>query len=508
MTKPISFGSLEFNLSSTMTRSDGEVDSDTPFRILVMGDFSGRAKKGGQIPAVALPQRRLHRLDRDNLDEVMAKMGVELRLPLMGPAAPPVTVSFSELDDFHPDRLYERLDAFRTIRENSKKSADSGRGVTAVRPLPRRAMDETVVLVAGEGTGSLLDQILGEAEGVLPASSAATPSQWDRFLSDIVRPHLVPDDDGEKSQRNCSLDEVTGDLMRAILHCQDFQELEALWRGVSFLISRLDTGEELQVFLLDVTKGELAADLCGVSDSHGSGLHTLLVEKTVRSPGAAPWALLAGLFTFDAGREDVALLARLSQVAASAGAPFIGGADEKIVGCDSLAANPDPRQWQTGTDSAALTWMALRRLSTTAYLGLALPRFLLRLPYGAATDPIDSFEFEESSVPPAHEEYLWGNPALAVVSLLGQSFSEQGWEMIPGTIQDLVNLPLHLYKEQGESAATPCAETLLTYDAADLLMEWGLMPLASMKDRDMARLACFSSLADPPCGLAGRWRSN
>lgn len=499
MTKPISFGKVDVELASSMAGSVAQPQDDTPFRILLMGDLTGRCGRGDRSQGPA--QWRLHRIDRDNLDEVMARLNVELALPLRGLDAPPVTVRFAELDDFHPDRLYERLEIFRELRERRSKPA-----VARPSPASREPVsgEELASAALRQTPGNLLDQILDNTGGEVRETAAAPRTEWDRYLSELVRPHLVPDDDREAVDRNRSLDEIAGELMRAILHYPDFQNLEALWRGIAFLTSRLETGEELQLFLLDVTKEEVAADLCG-SEIRGSGLSSLLVENSVNTPGAPPWALLAGLYTFANSREDVALLARLSQVAAAAGAPFIGGASETIVGCDSLAANPDPDQWRSGTDAEALTWLALRRLSTSPYIGLVLPRFLLRLPYGAAAEPLDSFDFEEALLPPQHEEYLWGNPALAAVSLLGQTFSEVGWGMKPGAIQDIKDLPLHVFRWEGEARATPCAEALLTYEAAELLMAWGLMPLVSFKDRDMARLARFQSVADPPAGLAGRW---
>ena len=511
MTKPVSFSSLDFQLVSSLANAHGEVEPDTPFRVLVMGDFSGRAHRETLSQPVPMDKRHLHLVDRDTLEDVMAAIAPEVRLPLMGNETPATVIRITELDDFHPDRLHERLDIFWKLREGRCKPVDNGLrnggrdgGKAASNDATAQLSPTDVVsTVVGQSTGSLLDLMLDEAEGVRPA--VAPGSEWDRYLSEIVRPHLVSDNDSADAQRSGDLDEAVSELMRAILHYPDFQELEALWRGVAFLTSRLETGEEIELFLLDVTKRELAGDLCGNEELRESCCYQRIVASSVKTPGAVPWALLAGLYTFDRSRDDVTLLARLSQLAASAGAPFVGAASERIVGCDSLATTSDPREWQSGTDDEALLWAALRRISTANYLGLAVPRFLLRLPYGVATDSVDAFDFEEQSIPPEHEGYLWGNPALAVVSLLGETFSQMGWGMRPGVVQDVENLPLHVYKEQGESIAKPCAEILVSSDTAELLMEWGFMPLVSFKDQDKARLARFSSLADPPTALAGRW---
>ena len=150
-------------------------------------------------------------------------------------------------------------------------------------------------------------------------------------------------------------------------------------------------------------------------------------------------------------------------------------------------------------------WQALRTLPEAAYLGLALPRFVLRLPYGADTDPLEQFEFEEMAERPQHDDYLWGNPCFASICLLGQYFSADGWNLQTGAGGDIDSLPLHVYREADETRIKPCAEALLTERAADIIMNSGFMPLLSFRDQDRIRLARFQSLALPPTRLAGRW---
>jgi len=177
-----------------------------------------------------------------------------------------------------------------------------------------------------------------------------------------------------------------------------------------------------------------------------------------------------------------------------------------VLGCESLAKMPDPKQWRRMTEpEGTRAWEALRRLPEAAYLGLALPRFLLRLPYGAATDPTERFEFEEMDTVPEHKHYLWGNPAFACAYLIAQAFSENGWDLRPGAVGEIENLPLHVYREKGESRITPCAEVLLTEQAAETILDRGFMPLLSFKSQDRIRLARFQSLTEPPSPLAGRW---
>jgi len=134
-----------------------------------------------------------------------------------------------------------------------------------------------------------------------------------------------------------------------------------------------------------------------------------------------------------------------------------------------------------------------------------LPRFLIRLPYGKETESTELFDFEEIPDPTAHDDYLWANAAFAAVLLLAQTFTEEGWELRPGTFVEITDLPLHIYTQEGESRTKPCAEVLMTQTAAEEMMAKGFMPLASMKDQPAVRLVRFQSLTDPPSGLAGRW---
>jgi type VI secretion system protein ImpC len=138
-------------------------------------------------------------------------------------------------------------------------------------------------------------------------------------------------------------------------------------------------------------------------------------------------------------------------------------------------------------------------------IGLALPRFLLRLPYGKKTFSAESFDFEEFEGTPEHEYYLWGNPAFAIALQLGRSFNEGGWDMSSGIASEIDGLPLHTFEQDGETHCKPCAEVLLTEQTVERILEEGLIPLVSFKNRDLVQIARFQSVADPPRPLAGRW---
>jgi type VI secretion system protein ImpC len=483
-----------------MDETSGMPEPETPFRVCILGDFSGRVNRGIFETGSALASRRLLVVDRDNFDDVLAKLGVEIHLPIAGNDSPPVTIRFTELDDFHPDRIFEHLEVFQALKETRKKLEDPRTFESAAQPAP--PVPEISVT-----SSSLLDQVLDETEGRPPETGTLTDSsEWNAFLQRIVKPHLVPDVDPQQAELVAAVDAAIAKLMRTILHHPDFQAIEAAWRGLYFLVSRLETGAELKLYLLDISKAELSADLGATENLRSTATYRLLVEQSVETPGAEPWAVLVGNYIFDETREHVKLLGRMAKIASHAGAPFISAANAHLLGCDSLAETPDPDNWQRPTDTEeSQAWEALRKLPEASYLGLALPGFLLRLPYGAETDPIEQFDFEEMTDVPHHDHYLWGNPSFACVCLLAQAFTHYGWNLRPGVIHDIEGLPLHLYKEEGESKVKACAEVVLTERAAEIIMENGLMPLLSFRNQDTIRLARFQSLADPLTPLAGRW---
>jgi type VI secretion system protein ImpC len=327
------------------------------------------------------------------------------------------------------------------------------------------------------------------------------------LIQRIVAPYIVPETAPFQAQYVASVDAATTEQMRLMLHHPAFQALEALWRGVHWLVANLDLGEQLQLHLLDVTRTELLGDVqAAAGDPAHTGLHRLLVEQSSHMLGGEPWSLLVGTYTFGLDGQDVPLLASLGAIAAQAGGPFLAAAGPSVLGCRSLIQTPDPRDWHAHDDEAEQLWGALRGCSAAGWLGLALPRVLLRLPYGKDTDRVEQFEFEELTPAHSHEAYLWGNPALACALLIGRSFSASGWAMQPGDQLDIGDLPAHTFEQDGEPQLQACAEVYVTERAGQAMLNRGVMPLLSHKNRNAIRVMRFQSLADPVQPLSGPWR--
>ncbi|HEY0006577.1 MAG TPA: type VI secretion system contractile sheath large subunit [Pyrinomonadaceae bacterium] len=525
MPEAFSLDKSELNLVSELEETEGRPEPETPFRVALLGDWSGRANRHQTATGRAADSFRALELDRDNFEEVLARLDVRLRLFVGNEDDPGITLEFKELDDFHPDRIFERLEVFEALRqlrqrlgsrETFAEAAEEVRGWTRLSSAGQATEagrvsseedTEQARSLPTQDSGSLLDQLLEEAETssvAAPRKQSSGPDDLQALVQNIVRPHLIEGEDPQQPELIASVDEATGRLMRSILHHADFQALESAWRALYFLVSRLETGTQLKLYLLDLSKDELVQSLNSMDDLQSSGIYRLLVEETTGTLGGVPWAVLAANYTFDLTLEEIELLSLAGLLARLARAPFIAAASPHFLGCHSLASTPDPDDWQRPVEAeAGPAWQALRQQPEAAYLGLALPRFLVRLPYGAETEPTERFDFEEMAEGASHESYLWANPSFGCAYLLAHAFSLNGWEMRPGIVQEIEGLPLHVYREEGESRVKPCAETLFTMRAAEQVLNQGLMPLLSFRDSDTIRLGLFQSIAGT--ALKGRW---
>lgn len=394
----------------TISSSHGAVPppvAETPFRMVVLGDFSGRGNRGRQGDGGDIARRKLNKIDRGNFEEVMEKLAVTLSLTLDDET---VELDFIGLDDFHPDKLVPKVTRFDDLDTDYQKSA----------------------------------------------------------------------------------------LLRNLLNNADFQNLEAAWRGLDWMLKRAQKGGQVEVYLFDLTLEELAADLTASDDLTTSGVYQNLIEKGVHGPKGAPWALFVGNYLFQPTTPHADVLGRMAKIGRETAAPFLGGLPLTV-----LVKSYD----KDATASEA--WTALRKLPEAGLLGLALPRFLLRQPYGENTSNIEAFTFEEFSVTVKKKRYLLGNAAWACAALLGQGFQKDGWSFTPGNVLDLTDLPMYVYTEDDDEQVV-LAEAWLNRQMVEQMGKFGFMSLLSVKGRNQLQLYRFQSLALPAANepfspLLGSW---
>jgi len=502
-------GRMEFqlNLPKSAVNRPNRQDPTAPLRILILADFSGRAHRETPDPLVDLANRPLLAVDVDNLDAVMARLAPKLRFAPVADVGAALTIGFNQLDDFHPDALYQRLDVFQALRRTRARLLNPASFTQAVAELAPSPPTETVQNEPdpAEEEGDLFERLLGQA----PTPPAARPvdvgtAAIQSLLQAVVQPHIVHTD-ARQPAWVAAVDAAIGDQLRMILHQPAFQALEATWRSVQGLIAHLDS-DAVQVSLLDVTRSELLTDLRNAGgDPKATSLYTLLVDRGTQMPDEQPWSLIVGDYRFSAGPEDTALLAAMGSLAAHAGGPFLAEAAPEWLGADSAAALADPDQWAAPDAGNEEYKQALRHCPVAPWLGLALPRVLLRLPYGRRTDPLEQLEFEEMPTGRDVETYLWGNPAFVCAQLIAAAFVENGWNLNLGDVLELDDWPAHVYEEAGERVLQPATEALLGERAMQAMLTGGLMPLLGHRQRNAVRLARFQSLAEPATALAGEW---
>jgi len=515
MSGQLSLGNVDFELGTLTSFAPRKAKDNTPFSVAVLADFSGRGNRGLCETGPSIAARRRISVDIDNLDNLPMKLDAEIHIPLGGKDGPRITLRFNELDDFHPDKIFDRLEVFqklKTIRKLLQDPATFAEAASQVRSWKASQQEEArpddepakSSQAQKETDVNTIDRLLGKKTN--RESTLASASKFvdiESLIHEVVKPYIVPAPDPQQAELVAQVDQAISGQMRAILHYPDFQELEAAWRMLQFLVTQVETDETLKLYLIDVSKAELTADLASTDQIQSAGAYHLLAGQSE----AEPYAVILGGYTFEQTAEDIKLLRRLGLVAQAAGAPLLTAADSRFAGCQSLAATPDPDDWRWQANSSAIPlWQELRHSPEAAYIGLVLPRFLLRLPYGKDTDPVEQFDFEEFSPFAGHEQYLWGNSAALCACLLAGAFCEFGWSFTNGLRCDLAGMPMHIYHSNGEKYVTPCAETILTERAMESLIGRGLMPVLSIKGRDAVRVPRFQSIADPPAPLAGPWR--
>lgn len=460
-------------------------DRDLPFRMLILGDFSGRRTRGELGHGLRTPLR----VDLDNFETVLGKLAPTVDLEFDAGGRVPVTIE--TMEDFTPDRLFERLAVFEMLRTLRVKLGDPASFAEAADLLGRTASRSVAEMTGGQSGADSIEGLLERP--AVSVAKACTAGLVDSLVRQAVDPHVVRDADPRQAGMIAALEADIAGLMNSILHHPAFQAVEASWRGLDLLIHSLDLDEQLALYVLDATREELEEQLASSPEASGSDLYRIVAEPA----GGAPWSVLVGDYVFETNEPDCLLLERLGILAAKAGAPFLATMNPALF--------VTPRTGRSTDDSKA--WGALRASPVAASIGLALPRVLLRLPYGERKEPVSSFAFEENEGAPHHDSCLWGSAAMVCAALLGQSFREaEGWYFEPGDVCSFGGLPVDTYKDDGEIVQTPCGEHWLSEAQIDSLIRDGLIPLVSRRGRDEVRVARFQSIASPVHPLAGRWR--
>ena len=316
----------------------------------------------------------------------------------------------------------------------------------------------------------------------------------------------VISDDAVKSIQAiiAAIDQKLTQQVNTILHHEDFQALEGSWRGLHYLVNNTETDEMLKIRVLNISKKDLGKTLKKFKGTSWdqSPLFKKMYEEEYGQFGGEPYGCLVGDYYFDQTPPDVEILGEIAKVAAAAHAPFLAAADPKLMQMDSWQELSNPRDLTKIFQTAEYApWRSLRESEDSRYLGLCMPRFLGRLPYGSKTDPVEDFDFEEDVEGADHTKYTWANAAYAMAVNINRSFKSYGWcSRIRGIESGgaVEGLPCHTFPTDDGGVDMKCPTEIAISDRREAeLAKNGFMPLVHKKNSDFAAFIGAQSLQKP-----------
>ena len=300
------------------------------------------------------------------------------------------------------------------------------------------------------------------------------------------------------------IDRKLSEQINLIMHHEDFQQLEGAWRGLHHLVNNTETDEMLKIRVLNISKKDLHKTLRKFKGTawDQSPIFKKMYEEEYGQFGGEPYGCLVGDYHFDHSPPDVELLSEMSKVCAASHSPFITGLSPTVMQMDTWHELANPRDltkiFQTAEYAA---WRSLRESEDARYVGLAMPRFLARLPYGAKTDPVEEFDFEEDTEGADHAKYSWANSAYAMATNITRSFKNYGWcSQIRGIESGgaVDGLPTHTFPTDDGGVDMKCPTEIAISDRREAeLAKNGFMPLIHKKNSDFAAFIGAQSLHKP-----------
>jgi len=301
-----------------------------------------------------------------------------------------------------------------------------------------------------------------------------------------------------------AIDQKLTDQVNQIIHHEDFQQLESAWRGLSYMVNNTESDESLKIKVMTISKNDLHKTLRKFKGTawDQSPIFKQMYEEEFGQFGGEPFGCVVGDYYFDHGPQDVETLTQMSKVSAAMHCPFISAVAPKTLQFDSWGELSNPRDltkiFQTPEYAS---WRSLRESDDARYLGLTMPRFLGRQPYGAATDPVEGFDFEEDTDGTDATKYSWCNSAYAMGVNINRAFKEFGWcSRIRGIESGgaVENLPTHTFPTDDGGVDMKCPTEIAISDRREAeLAKNGFMPLIHRKNSDFAAFIGAQSLQKP-----------
>jgi len=340
----------------------------------------------------------------------------------------------------------------------------------------------------------LLTRILDE--GRLARDEVQTERAKDmiaEFVQQVMGGQLVVSKDLEATinARIAEIDRLLSAQLNEVMHAEPFQKLEGSWRGLRYLTFESETSTMLKIRVLNVSKKDLHKDLERAIEFDQSALFKKVYEDEFGMFGGAPFGALIGDYEFTNHPQDMALIEKISNVAAAAHAPFISAASPELLGWDSFTDLVEVRDVAKIFERTEyVKWRSFRESEDSRYVGLCLPHILMRLPYGKETAPTETFDFEEDVTGKEHNKYLWGNAAYAFGTRLTEAFAKHYWCTAIRGVEGgglVMGLPSHTFQTDEGDVALKCPTEIAITDRREKeFSDLGLIPLVHCKNTDYA----------------------
>jgi type VI secretion system protein ImpC len=435
---------------------DAILVKELPFVVGVLGDFSGKPT----APLKPLRERKFTQIDRDNFNQVLDRMtpGLKLRVDntLMGGGSTlDVQLRFSTFEDFEPVAVALQIEPLRHLLYARAE----------LRDLLFRAE-------SGQASGQPLEEILAR-NAVLCRLAEGVEVDAVSSLRTMLQ----------------ALDRMLSRQLAAVMHHTDFQKLEGTWRGLHYLVMNTETGDQL-LRILNVSKRELFQDLDRALEFEHSQIFRMLNSAQIGCPDGEPYGALIGDYEFTNHPEDVALLRKMSQVAAKAFCPVLSAASPALLGLQNwseLARPLDLERHVAGVEWA--NWRSYRESEESRFVVLTVPRALARLPYGATRKPLDAFSFEEVE-PASPNPFCWMNVAYVLGARLTDAFARYGWCTAIRGVEGggkVEGLPADIFKRDDGDPDLECPTEIAIDERRELeLSKLGFLPLCHYRKTDYA----------------------
>ena len=346
---------------------------------------------------------------------------------------------------------------------------------------------------------SILEQIIQEGRLAQDESQRGfARDMLGEFIKQVMEGAVTVSNDTELmiNARIAQLDRLISQQLNEIMHHEDFQKLEGSWRGLNYLVQQSETGESLKIRVMNIAKKDLLKDMEKAAEFDQSNLFKKVYEEEFGMFGGASYGALIGDYEFGKSPQDLALLEKISGVAASAHAPFIAAASANMFNWESFTELGGPRDLTKIFQSVEYAkWKSFRESEDSRYVALALPHVLMRLPYGQANVPVETFNFEEDVDGVDHGKYLWGNAAYALGARLTDAFAKYHWCAAIRGVEGgglVQGLPVHTFKTDEGDVALKCPTEIAITDRREKeFADLGFVPLVHCKNTDYA--AFFST---------------